>query len=222
MDTRSRALCEAQPATPFGILEVHGFTATDTAPFQALVQQELAQAAPRFDSYLRADFVKTEPICHYVKFYKHFKKTYFVLQQLESIFVKRQPFPQALPAIACLFLTELKHHVLVAACDLACVQQPYEIDFTPGGETFIGASGAEITTKPGDLVVRDGGGVILSDIYGQDQRTRVHAQSRELLYFVLGVEGVRAAAMEAALDDLERYVRTLSPDAGITKCLLPH
>ena len=205
---RTDQLQSIYPATSFGILSITDFHPCNHAAFHEIRQREIKRMESVFDNYARADFVKTEPICRYVDYFKKFKKTYFVLQQIESIFVKQQPFPEAFPVVQALFLSELKHGVLMAACDTDAMKNPFSFDVAGGEETFIGSRGMTITLKAGDMYLRDAEGIVISTIYGQDMRTRVTENSRNILFVIIGVEGIPRNTITVALTDLLCYLQT--------------
>lgn len=215
MDMCSEKLKSLYPNTYFGILKVKNFNPTNFEGFNIVKQNEIEKISPSFENYLRADFVKTEPINYYVNFFKKFKKTYVVLLQMESIFVKKYVFPKTNPAIQALFLTELKHGVLAAACDMDKMNEPFSLEVADGEETYIGMEGKLTTLKRGDIYLRDADGIVVSIIYGQDLRTRVADDTKNIMFIVKGVEGVSSDIINSALTDLSYYINEFDKSAEI-------
>lgn len=207
---RSDRLESMYPAVPFGELMVQNLRPDHHEAFGEFVQREITRIKPDFENYEREKFVKTEPMCYYVKYFKKFRKTYFVLQQIESIFVKNHIFPETISIVQALFLTELKHGVLIAACDTDQMKTPYVIDVALGGESYTGFQGGIITLKEGDILLRDAEGIVVSNIYGQGMRTRVSNNTENVMFAIMGVEGVTRTVVESALDSLQSYLQALS------------
>lgn len=59
--------------------------------------------------------------------------------------------------------------------------------------------------------MRDRNGFILSIIYGQDERTRISEDTRNILYLIDGVPGIDKRFYVEALDTLLRNVRIFQP-----------
>ena len=57
-------------------------------------------------------------------------------------------------------------------------------------------------------------------IAGADDRTCVRESSTHVFYPVFGVAGQPMEELAAVLDQLEEYVRTLAPDAGLHRQLM--
>jgi DNA/RNA-binding domain of Phe-tRNA-synthetase-like protein len=209
MELRSEKLMSMYPAIPFGVLSVRNFWPDHIAAFGEIQQKEIAGIKSVFENYKRENYVKTEPICHYVKYFKRFKKTYFVLQQMESVFVKNLLFPETIPIVQAMFLTELKYGVLIAACDTEQMKEPYSLDVAKGGESYVGSQGKIIILKDGDIFLQDAKGIVVSNIYGQDMRTRVTGKTKDVMFVIMGVEGVSRTVVEEALANLQYYLQIL-------------
>ncbi len=207
-------LKEACPGTCFGLLVLRDFrpAAGGLAAFPGYAARELEAVRAANAGYDRKRCAAEDPVmAPYVRFYKRFKKSYHVLLQRESI-LQGKDLPQTLPAVQIMFLTEMQTGMLLAAYDLGPTRPPFSIERAAGGETFLGASGREVTVKAGDIVMRDEIGHILSIIYGQDLRTRITEDTRDVAYLIDGVPGLTKEQMEAALNILLQNLRILQPD----------
>lgn len=147
-------------------------------------------------------------------------KTYPVLMQLESILLKGRPFPSGNPITAIPFLAELETQQLSGTHDVDQVQGCVRLFAGTEKAPFPGMRGEEVHTYPGDFCARDDGGIIFSMIAGADDRTCVRESSTHVFYPVFGVAGQPASEITAVLDQLERDVKTLAPDAEICRQLL--
>jgi DNA/RNA-binding domain of Phe-tRNA-synthetase-like protein len=211
MITIEQAVHDRYPTAHFGVLCVEGFHPSPGADFGSLKAAEIARVRAQCPAYDRKTFLQTEPVSCYAGYYKRFKKTYHVLQQFETIVVKGNPLPAADPLVQVLYLTEIKHRLLIAGHDLDRIALPLTIFLSQGGERYTGASGREIELKANDICMRDGDEVILSIIYGQDFRTRMTPETHNALYLIDGVDGITPELIKPALEDMQIYLRTFDP-----------
>ncbi|MHB1356345.1 MAG: phenylalanine--tRNA ligase beta subunit-related protein [Anaerolineae bacterium] len=202
---------EHYPDAKFGLLVINDFQADAGVDFTTVIAREIAAIRAQHPNYVRQDYVLTEPACHYVRFYKKFKKTYHVMHQLESILLKGKTIPDTPPLVQAMFLSEMKHSLLTAGHDLDRVQQPLSFGIAAGGEGFTGLAEQEIELYAGDIYMRDAGGVVVSIIYGQDSRTRITQDTRNVLFVTYGVEWMTQSRIRAGLDDLLAHITMLDP-----------
>jgi hypothetical protein len=210
------SMCEKHPGVCFGILGLQGFHASPSAEFTALKNDVIADIRQKYAHYDRKEFILTDPVCRYVRYYKGYKKTYHVLLQLESILLKGKTLPDAEPLVQALFLAELKHGLLIAGHDLDAIEPPLTIFAAQGGEPFTSMAGQSLELPGEDICMRDGKSAILSIIYGQDQRTRLTANTTRAMYLIDGVEGVTRDQMLAGLQDLLIFTRAFDPAVQVT------
>lgn len=211
MITVANSIYETYPGACFGILSVRGFEAKNVSDFTAVKEAEVQAIRNRYPNYERKDFVQTDPVCHYVRYYKSFKKTYHVLHQLESILLKDKTIPDTDPLAQALFLAEVKHMLLIAGHDLDAAVEPLTMKLSRGGERYAGKSGQEIELKEDDIYLRDEKGIMVTIIYGQDDRTRITQNTRNVIYVIDGVDGITDDRLTACLEDILRYVRVFDP-----------
>ena len=217
--TIAPAAGEACPAALFGTLTVRGLDVSgvgaDTARtrLDALKEAGTARLKARHGQYERAAFVRSEPVCRYVGYYKRFKKTYPVLQQLESILLKGRGIPDAGAPVEAMFLAEVKNLLLTAGHDLDKIEGDLTVGLSAGTESCRGISGQERRLTAGDLYLSDEGGVLSSVLDGPDHRTRITDATRNVLYFVYGVDGVTEAQIRAHLEDIRACLAAVLPQA---------
>ncbi len=199
--------------TCFGALLLRQFAPTPEglAAFSGYAARELQRVRNSHPDYDRKRFSAEDPIVsRYVKYYKRFKKTYHVLPQMESV-LQGKELPDAHPLVQVLFLTEMQTGMLVAVHDPAPIVLPMSLEQAAGGEGYIGSGGRDVTVKARDILVRDQAGVLLSIIYGQDDRTRITASTRDALFFLNGVPGIPREAYHEAMARLIRNLQILQP-----------
>lgn len=204
---------------PFGILDVRypERTQWDFAAFEVLKESELAAIKDRAGTYDRKKEFFDEP---YFRYFRKHKKTYPVMAQLESFLLKGRPFPAYNPINQVAFLTELKTRMLTGTHDAGKIQGKL-ILFLPQEEiSFAGMGGREKHSYIGDLTGRDDGGIILSMIAGADQRTCLTEETVHPVYMVFAPEGFPGAKVEACMNQMERYIKTLAPGAEIERKIL--
>ena len=149
----------------------------------------------------------------YGQYYKRFKKTYHVKQQLESVIFKGKCIPSVTPLVEAMFMAELKNGLLTAGHDLAQVQGTLTLDAANGEETYVLINGKEQTLKVQDMFLRDDVGVLSSILYGPDQRTRIRPETKNAVFTVYAPTGIARKAVEQHLEDIYSYVRLAAPQA---------
>lgn len=205
------------PCTPFGILRVENFSPTPQGlqEFQKIKNQEIAEIRKKYSAYDRKEFSKKDPIgSHYVRYYKKFNKTYHVMHQLESI-LRGQEIQNGNPLVQILFLTELKHSILIACHDMDLTEGELTIGISREGETFLGAGEREVRLKDKDIILKDQKNILISIIYGQDHHTRITGETKNALYVVDGVPGLSKDAVEKTLEDITEYLHILDPQVKV-------
>jgi DNA/RNA-binding domain of Phe-tRNA-synthetase-like protein len=182
---------------------------------------ELKKAKQELEADLRslfkepAELKALQPIVAYTAYYKRFKKTYHVLQQLESVVFKGKPIPQVAGLVEAMFMEELRNMLLTAGHDLDLISPPLILHAAKGDEKYVRINGQEQVLKPGDMMIADANAVISSVIYGPDKRTRIMPSTRRVLFSTYGVPGVSKQALLQHLQGIETNVRLISPDATV-------
>ena len=204
---------QAYPDAVVGVLAMRGVTNPENHPALAEKKKEL-------ESDLRTLFKDKEelrsiqPIMAYRKYYKRFKKSYHVLQQLESVVFKGRSIPSVAAIVEAMFMAELRNMLLTAGHDLDVVKTPATVDVARGDENYVRINGQEQALKAGDMMISDAEGVISSIIYGPDKRTRIRPETTRVLFTTYGVPGVGEQQMLQHLEGIESHVRIVAPDAG--------
>lgn len=150
----------------------------------------------------------------YRDYYKRFKKSYHVLQQLESVIFKGKSIPGVSALVEAMFMEELRNMLLTAGHDLDVVVPPVTLGAAAGGETYIRINGQEQLVKAGDMIISDAEGVISSIIYGPDRRTAIRRTTTKVLFTVYGVSGIGERAVLQHLQGMEANVKFVSPQAS--------
>ena len=184
----------------------------DMAAFDELKERELAALRREMAGYDRKA-VFGEDL--YVRYFKKYKKTYPVQQQLESYLLKGRSFPSGDPISEAAFLTELCTRALLGVHDVERICGRAELFCPTEKIPFPGMRGGETHCYPGDVTGRDGEGIIFSLIAGPDGRTCIRSDSTHVLYLVFGVPGVSPADIASLQERLTGYVRILAPEAEI-------
>jgi len=167
----------------------------------------------RYQCKDRSEILKVPEMHAYAFYYKRFKKTYHLLLQLESIVYKNKSIPQGPVLVQAMFMAELNSLLLTAGHDLDQTRGQISLDSSPGEETYTLLRNEEVTCKSGDMVMSDQQGVFCSVIYGQDLRTRITKDTKNVLYAVYVPSGIDAEVIEKHLSDLEGNVHLISPEA---------
>ncbi len=179
----------------------------------------LDQRKDQLEAQIRARFTTVEELRAldrlqvYRTYYKRFKKTYHVQLQLESIAFKGKSIPRVAALVETLFMAELKNHLLTSGHDLDVVQLPASMDIAKGTERFVRINGQEQQLKAGDMFLGDTQGVMASVIYGPDERTQIVPGTQRVLFAVYAPPGIGQEAVRQHLEDIEAYVRLITPEA---------
>jgi DNA/RNA-binding domain of Phe-tRNA-synthetase-like protein len=169
----------------------------------------------RYGALTRADLVALPTVQPYVDYYKRFKKTYHVQLQLESVALKGKSLPRVAALVEAMFMAELENQLLTAGHDATIVEPPIQVDVSGDGESFVAMSGQSQALQPGDMVMRDGHGVISSVLYGPDQRTRIRPETARVVFAVYAPAGIGPERVSEHLRAIAANVRTVTADATI-------
>jgi len=167
----------------------------------------------RFAGQARADLLQHPVLQAYEAYYKQFKKTYHVQLQLESILFKGKNIPSVAALVEAMFMAEMDTLLLTAGHDLDTLQLPLTLDVTPGDETYTLLRGSEQATKAGDMLIRDGAGIISSILYGPDARTQFNPQTKNAIFTVYVPAGIDIQIVERHLQTIRSNVLLIAPRA---------
>jgi DNA/RNA-binding domain of Phe-tRNA-synthetase-like protein len=184
---------------------------------------ELEKRKAELEEQLRAQFagqdraaIASHPVLKvYGEYYKRFKKTYHVQLQLESIVLKGKSIPTVASLVECMFMAEVKNMLLTAGHDLDKLQLPLTLDVTKGDESYVLLRGEEQIVKPGDMMIRDGQGIISNIIYGPDGRTQITESTRNVVFTVYAPAGIDEQLITQHLHDMRDYVLIVAPQAEV-------
>lgn len=149
----------------------------------------------------------------YQAFYKRFKKTYHVLLQLQSVALKGKPIPRVAALVESMFMAELKNQLLTAGHDMAKVIAPITLNVAQGDERFTRINDQEQELKAGDMFIADAEGILSSVIYGPDRRTRITADTQQVIFTTYAPQGITATLVRQHLEDIQANVLQVSPQA---------
>jgi DNA/RNA-binding domain of Phe-tRNA-synthetase-like protein len=213
MFSGSEAWRTSYPGAAVGVLAMGNVANPESHAALDRVKEELeTQIRTRFAS--KEELRAQERLQAYREYYKRFKKTYHVQLQLESIAFKDKSIPHVAALVEAMFVAELKNMLLTAGHDLDVVEPPVTVDVAQGSETYVRINGQEQQLKAGDMFIADRQGVLSSIIYGPDRRTQIVPGTRRVLFTVYAPSGIEGEAVHQHLQDMEAYVRLISPQAG--------
>ena len=145
---------------------------------------------------------------------QRFGQNYHVAMQVRSIAQKGKEIPNRNPLIEAMFMTELKTGVLAAAQDADQIALPITVDSADGSETYLRYDGIEERLKPGDQVMVDAGGNVLTSIaQGPTSFGLVGPGTTAIAYCFYFVPGVTDAVIDESLAYLDRCVTAACPTA---------
>lgn len=179
---------------------------------KAALEEELRS---RFAGQDRAAMLNHPVLQAYDAYYRHFKKTYHIQLQLESILFKGKPIPSVAALVEAMFMAEMHNLLLTAGHDLDAVRLPMTLDVAKGTESYTLLRGEPQTPKAGDMLIVDGEGIISSIVYGPDQRTQITPQTRNAAFTVYAPPGIDEELVEHHLQEIQKNVQVIAPDAKV-------
>ena len=155
------------------------------------------------------------PLPAYAAYYKRWGQRYHVAMQLESVAQKSKPLPRVAALVEAMFIAELRNLLLTAGHDLDELELPVRLS-AGAGEAFSGPSGKEMTVKPGDMFIAEAQGRVLSAIItGPSDFARIGPETTAALFYTYAPPGVDPDLISTHLDEIERNVRLISPEAEV-------
>lgn len=204
------------PGAVIGLFELSGVDNTRPAPALAAEKRATeARLRRRFAGCSRSDFVSLPVMAAYQRYYKRFTKTYHVLLQLESLVLKDKSLPDVSPLVDANFAAEVDTLILTAGHDVTKLAAPLTMDIARMGDVMVRMNGAPKQIDPGDMVMRDAGGVVCSILYGQDNVSPITPATTHALYVAYAPAGVSAEAVEGHLRKVEENIRLFCSDARV-------
>lgn len=160
----------------------------------------------------KADLFAYESIQIYAAYYKHYKKTYHVVSQMESLIFKNRSIPCVATLVEAMFMAELNNGLLTAGHDVDTMKFPLKIGVSTGKESYQGISGKKQTTKQGDMIMYDREGVISSILCGPDDRTKIMENTTNCAFIVYMPAGIKQCAIEKHFDEIIENIRLFAPE----------
>jgi DNA/RNA-binding domain of Phe-tRNA-synthetase-like protein len=191
-------------------------------PALALRLAELqADLRAHYTSADRASLASLPVVQAYQAHYRSFGQTYHVLRQLESIVLKgRELASPGGTLVSAMFAAEVSNLLLTAGHDVATLAPPLMIDCSKLGDRFVAINGQERELKPGDMLMRDGLGIISAVLNGPDQRTRLSATTTSALFVTYAPAGISGANVRSHLDQIAEYVRLVDPSVEVADTVI--
>ncbi|HEX8990504.1 MAG TPA: phenylalanine--tRNA ligase beta subunit-related protein, partial [Anaerolineales bacterium] len=169
----------------------------------------------RYAGQDRAALLRNPTLRAYDEYYKRFKKTYHVQLQLESILFKGKSIPNVAALVESMFMAEMDGLLLTAGHDLDVLHLPLTLDIATGKESYTLLRGEEQVPKAGDMMIRDGEGIVSSVIYGPDQRTQVTAGTRSAVFTIYAPAGIQPLDVSRQLEAIRDNVLVIAPKARV-------
>ncbi len=183
--------------------------------FDAMKRELESELIARWGTATKQETQADPTLAAYERYDKRFGQNYHVTMQIRSIAQKGKTIPDRNPLIEAMFMTELKTGVLAAAQDADRITLPITVDSATGDETYIRYDGVEERCKPGDQVMLDATGQVLTSIsQGPTAYGLVNDATTAVTYCFYFPDGVTDAVIEESLAYLETCIRSFSPEAS--------
>jgi DNA/RNA-binding domain of Phe-tRNA-synthetase-like protein len=186
------------------------------AALQERVRDIEATLRRQYAGMQRSDLAGLSVVQAYQRHYHGFGQTYHVLRQLESLTLKGRSLSSPSALVLAMFAAELQSMLLTAAHDVDTLEPPIVLDASRAGDRFVGIGGHEHVVRGGDMLMRDGDGIISAVVYGPDQRTRLTEATQSALFTTYAPAGIEPLQVEQHLEQLVQLVRVAAPDARTT------
>ncbi|HEY3230333.1 MAG TPA: hypothetical protein VGJ87_14020 [Roseiflexaceae bacterium] len=203
---------EAFPAGIFGALIVRGCPNRPRSWNLAIDQRGLeADLRARFT----ASSIDADPVAQaYGGYFRRFGNRYPVVHQAKTI-IAGQPITSQSALVEAMFTAEVDSLVLTSGHDLDALAPPLRVKVAADGDVYTKISGKEQRLKPGDMVIRDGEGVIASVLYGPDFRTRLRPETTAALFGGWAPVGLTEQIVRRHLQRLAELIKREWPDAAV-------
>ncbi len=207
---------EAHPGASVGLIAMRGVT--NPASNDRL--NELAAALEdnlrsRLGTADRETIRAMPPLPAYAAYYKHWGQRYHVAMQLESVAQKGKALPRVAALVEAMCIAELRNLLLTAGHDLDALELPVRL--TVGTvKSYLAPNGQEMTVKAGDMFIADARRRVLSAIItGPSDISRIGPETTAALFYAYAPPGVDSGLVDAHLDEIERNVRLIAPEADV-------
>lgn len=207
---------ETFPGACIGLLLVEGVDNTlRSTPLEERKSILEAELRRRYAGMQRSDLLQLPTLNAYRKYYKRFEKTYHVQLQLESVLLAGKALPSVSPLVDACFTAELDSLLLTASHDAGLLQPPVSIDISTATDEITQLNGTTRAIKPGDMVMRDAGGVVCSVIYGQERDSAVTPATRDALYVSYVPAGIPASEVADHQKKIAANIQLFAPEARV-------
>jgi DNA/RNA-binding domain of Phe-tRNA-synthetase-like protein len=208
--------CEAHPGASVGLIAMRGVAnPASNESLNELASVLECEVRSRLETADRETIRAIPPLPAYAAYYKRWGQRYHVAMQLESVAQKGKALPRVAALVEAMFIAELRNLLLTAGHDLDALELP--VHLTVGtGESFTAPNSQETTVKAGDMVIADARGRVLSAIVtGPSDFARIGPETTAALFYSYVPPGVDSILVHAHLNEIERNVRLISPEAEI-------
>jgi DNA/RNA-binding domain of Phe-tRNA-synthetase-like protein len=113
--------------------------------------------------------------------------------------VIKSGFPRYNLMVDAHFMAEMCAGILVAVGDFNMMEEPLTLDVADEGERFEAMGSRVLTTREGEVVLRDAKGIICALCQGADERTRIREDTSNILFYSYGVPGIEAVHIRHGL-----------------------
>jgi DNA/RNA-binding domain of Phe-tRNA-synthetase-like protein len=97
------------------------------------------------------------------------------------------------------FMAEMCAGILVAVTDYDRFDGALTLDLADAGETCRGMGGRGLSTKEGEIVLRDAKEIVCVLCQGADEKTKVSDHTRNVLFYTYAVPGINECFLEDGL-----------------------
>ncbi len=155
----------------------------------------------------------------YAAYFKRWGQRYPVAHQAKTILAGR-PIEGPSALVEAMFTAEVATLVLTSGHDLAALAGALLVDVARDGDRYTRLGGKEQALRPGDMVVRDGEGIIACVVHGPDFRTRLRDDTDAALFGAWCPVGLSEQVVAHHLEVLSALIRLEWPAAQLDPPLI--
>ncbi len=174
------------PGVPFGLTLITGCQSPLNPPGFDQYKRKLLRKMRKRETLAEI----SDRIGAYDLFFEHFGFPCPLPKHLKRTI--HSGFPRYNLMVDAHFMAEMCAGILVAVTDFDCFDGDLTLDVSREGESCGGMGGREMTTKSGEIVLRDGKEIVCVLCQGADEKTRVREETRNVLFYAYGIPGIEA------------------------------
>jgi len=181
------------PGVGFGLALIRGCREAPHPPGIDAYKRKLLRKMRKRETLARI----TDRIQTYARFFESFGYDCPLAKHLKR--TVNSGFPRYSLYVDAHFMAEMCAGILVAVTDFKRFSGSLTLDVAAEGQSCAGMGGRQFITRQGEIVLRDEKDIVCVLCQGADEKTRVRAQTEDVLFYAYAVPGIESRHLEAGL-----------------------